>query len=116
MPVSATLASQELLRLSPKSRSPRDVFSANEGGGVAAPQGILTAFSAGPGHGSLATPSGPWGEGTCSQTAAASTSESQGDSRQHGLRWQGDKQGLGFWPEFIYPVVTSPLLLSTLSP
>jgi hypothetical protein len=58
MPVSTTVASQELLRLSPKSHSPCDVFSANEGG-VAAPQGILTAtFSAGPVHGSLATPSG----------------------------------------------------------
>jgi hypothetical protein len=62
MPVSATLASKELLRLSPKSRSLSnilsDIFSAYEGG-VAAPQGILTAtFSAGPVHGSPATPSG----------------------------------------------------------
>jgi hypothetical protein len=56
MPVSATLASQELLRPSPKSRS--SVFSADEGG-VAASQGILTAaLSAGPVHGSPATPSG----------------------------------------------------------
>jgi hypothetical protein len=53
MPVSATLASQELLRPSPKSPSPADE------GVVAASQGILTAaFSAGPVHGSPATPSG----------------------------------------------------------
>jgi hypothetical protein len=58
MPVSATLASQELLRPSPRSHSLCDVFSANEGD-EAAPQGILTAtFSAGPVHGSPATPSG----------------------------------------------------------
>jgi hypothetical protein len=50
------LASQELLRPSPKSRSPCNVFSANEGG-IAVPQEILTAsFSAGSVH--RATPSG----------------------------------------------------------
>jgi hypothetical protein len=42
MPVSSTLASQELLRPSPKSCSPCKVFSANEGG-TSVPQGILTA-------------------------------------------------------------------------
>jgi hypothetical protein len=58
MPVSATLASQELLRPSPKSCSLCDIFLANEWG-IAVPQGILTAaFSAGPVHGSPATPSG----------------------------------------------------------
>jgi hypothetical protein len=58
MPVSATLASQELLRPSPKSRSLWDVFSANEGV-ISMPQGILTAaFSAGSVHSSLVTPSG----------------------------------------------------------
>jgi hypothetical protein len=58
MPVSTTLASQELLRPSPKSCSPCDIFSADEGG-IGAPQGIHTAaFSAGPVHGSPATPSG----------------------------------------------------------
>jgi hypothetical protein len=47
MPVSATLASQGLLRPSPKSHSPCDAFWANEEG-IAVPQGILTAtFSAG---------------------------------------------------------------------
>jgi hypothetical protein len=56
------------------------------------------------------------GEGACSQAAAASMSGSQGDSWQHDLWCQRVEQGFGFWPEFIYPVVTSPLLLSTLSP
>jgi hypothetical protein len=57
-PVPATLASQESLRPSPKSRSPCDIFSV-DGGGVTVPQGILTAaFSAGPVHGSPGTPSG----------------------------------------------------------
>jgi hypothetical protein len=63
MPGCTTLASQELLRPSPKSCSPCDIFSADEGG-VAAPQGILTAsFSAGPVHGSPAAPSGHWEKG-----------------------------------------------------
>jgi hypothetical protein len=58
MPVSTTLASQELLRPSPKSCSLCAIFSAPEWG-IAVPQGILTtAFSAGPVHGSLGTPSG----------------------------------------------------------
>jgi hypothetical protein len=77
MPDSATLASQELLRPSPKSRSPCDVFSADEGG-IAAPQGILTAvFSAGPV--SRFTSDTQWwsGEEACSQEAAASTSGPQ---------------------------------------
>jgi hypothetical protein len=56
------------------------------------------------------------GEGALSQAVAASTSGSQGKLWQHGLWCQGGEQGFGFWPEFIYPVVTSPLLLSTLSP
>jgi hypothetical protein len=56
------------------------------------------------------------GEGARSQAAIASTSGPGGDSWQRGLRCQGDEQGFRFWPEFIYPVVTSPLLLSTLSP
>jgi hypothetical protein len=54
MPVSATLASQ-FTQTFPQAFF---VFSANDGG-VAMPQGILTAaFSAGPVHGSPATPSG----------------------------------------------------------
>jgi hypothetical protein len=74
--VSATLASQGLLRPSPKSRSPCNVFSADEGG-LAVPQGVLTAaFSAGPV--SRFTGNTQWllGEGACSQVAAASTSGS----------------------------------------
>jgi hypothetical protein len=63
MPVSATLASQELLRSSPKSCSLCDVISAVEGD-EAVPPGILTAaFSAFPVHGSLVTPSGRWEKG-----------------------------------------------------
>jgi hypothetical protein len=75
MPVSATLASQELLRPSPQSCSLCNAFSANEGD-VAAPQGILTAaFSAGPA--SQFTSDTQWssGEEACSQVAASSMSK-----------------------------------------
>jgi hypothetical protein len=74
MPVSVTLASQELLRPYPKSCSPWEVFSADEGG-IAVPQGILTAaFNAGPVSRFTGDAQWLWGEGARSQVAAASTS------------------------------------------
>jgi hypothetical protein len=81
MPVSVTLASQELLIPSPKSCSLCDVFSADEGD-LAAPQGILSAaFSAGPVRSSLATPSGRGEKG-------------------HAHKWQLPlRQGLGGTPD-----------------
>jgi hypothetical protein len=109
--VSATLASQELLRPSPKSHSPCDVFSADEGG-IAHPRG----FSQPP----------------CSQFTGGINGRGE---KGHAHKWQlpphqglgmdsdgvvsggqGGERGFGFWPEFIYPVVTSPPLLSVPSP
>jgi hypothetical protein len=117
MPVSSTLASQELLRLAPKSRSPWAIFSADEGG-IAAPQGILTAtFSAG--LVSRFTSNSQWslGEGAHAHKWQLPLCHGLGQTPDSVVsNGQGGKQGFGFWPEFIYPVVTSPLLLSTLSP
>jgi hypothetical protein len=74
MPVSATLAS--FTQTSPKSRSPCDAFSADEGG-VAVPQRILTAtFSAGPVSRFTSHTQWSLGEGAHSQAAAISMSES----------------------------------------
>jgi hypothetical protein len=101
----------------PKVSLTMDVFSANEGV-IAVPQGILTAdFGSGPRF----TGDTQWssGEGACSQAVAASTSGyplGGGGTLTAWSRCQGGEQGFGFWPEFICPVVTSPLLLSTLSP
>jgi hypothetical protein len=110
MPVSATLASQELLRPSPKSPSPADE------GVVAASQGILTAaFSAGPVHSSLATPSGHRRRGTLTSSGCLYVRVSGGLL----TAWSPMSIKLArLWvlASLIYPVVTSPLLLSTLSP
>jgi hypothetical protein len=116
MPVSTTLASQELLRPSPKSHSPCEVFSADEGG-VSVPQGILTAtFSAGPAHGPPVTPSGHWEKGQARKRQLPLHQGLWTDSDSMVSDGQGGEQGFGFWPEFIYPMVTSPLLLPALSP
>jgi hypothetical protein len=86
-------------------------------GDVSAPQLILTAaFIAGPVSRFTSDIQCMSGEGTRSQVAAASTSGSQADSDNVVSNGQGGEQGFGFWPEFIYLVVTSPLLLSALSP
>jgi hypothetical protein len=101
MPVSATLASQELLRPSPKSRSLCDVFSADERG-VSLPQGILTAtFSADPVHGSPARPSGRQEKGHAHKRRLPLHQGLGTDSDSVVSDGQGGEQGFGFWPEFI---------------
>jgi hypothetical protein len=116
MPFFTTIASQKLLRPSPKSRSPCNIFSTNEGG-VSAPQGILTAaFRAGPVHGSLVTHTDLREKGHAHKRWLPPCQGLRTDSDSMVSNGQGNEQGFGFWPEFIYPVVTSPLLLSTLSP
>jgi hypothetical protein len=116
MPVSATLASWELLISSPKSCSPCEVFSVDDRG-VAAPQGILTAaFSAGPVHSSPGTPSGHQKKGHTHKQQLPPHQGLRMDSDGMVSGGQGGKRGFGFQPEFIYPVVTSPPLLSALSP
>jgi hypothetical protein len=116
MPVSVTLASQELLTPSPKFHSLCDIFSADEEG-IAVPQGILTAaFSAGPVHGSLATPSGHQEKRHAHKRRLPLRQGLRTDCDSMVSGGLGGQRGFGFWPEFIYPVVTSPLLLSTLSP
>jgi hypothetical protein len=111
MPVSTTLASQGLLRPSPKSCSPCNIFSANSCT-PGDPHNRLQGRSS-----SQFTGNTQWslGEGACSQVAAAYTSGSRVDSDSMVSDGQGGEQGFGFWPEFIHPVVTSPLLLSRLS-
>jgi hypothetical protein len=99
----------------PQVFSPCNIFSAVEGGisvpqGISQPPSLQVQF-----HSSPATPSGhqkghahkwrlPLHQGLWTHSDSIVS-----DGR-------GGKQGFGFWPEFIYPVVTSPLLLSTLSP
>jgi hypothetical protein len=97
MPVSVTLASQELLRPSPKSRSPCDVFSANEGDEVV-PQGILTAaFSTDPVLRFTGDIQWLLGERAHSQAAAASTSKSRDRLWWRGLQQAGRRvRFLGF--------------------
>jgi hypothetical protein len=115
MPVCATLASQELLRHSPSLT--HCVTSSQLVGGISVPQGILTAsFSAGSVSGFTGDTQWWSREGVCSQAAPATTSGSRMDSDSVVSDGWGGEQGFGFWPEFIYTVVTSPLLLSTLSP
>jgi hypothetical protein len=79
MPVSATVASQELLRPSPKSRSPCEVFSADEGG-IAVPRDPHSRLQCR--SSSRFTGDTQWssGKGACSQAAAASMSGSLVDS------------------------------------
>jgi hypothetical protein len=116
MPVSATLSSQELLRPSPKSCSLCEVFSADEGG-ISVSQQILTAaFSAGPVHSSPVTPSGHREKGHIHKRQLPPCQGLGMDSDSMVSNGQGGKQGFGFWPEFMYHVVTSPILLSALSP
>jgi hypothetical protein len=76
-----------LLRPSPKSRSPWDAFSAHEGG-VAVPQGILTAaFSVGPVLRFAGNTQWSLGEGARSHAEGTSTSESQDGLWLCGLHW-----------------------------
>jgi hypothetical protein len=117
MPVSATLASQDLLRPSPK--SPHRVTSSQLVRGVYLhPRGssqlpsVQVQF-----HGSPATPSGHWEKGHAHkwwlplhQGLGMNSDSVVVSDGQEG------EQGFGLWPEFICPVVTSPLLLSALSP
>jgi hypothetical protein len=109
--VSASLASQELLGPFPKSHSPCNIFSANEGG-VSASQGILTAtLSAGPVHGSPGTLSGCREKGHTHKQRLLPHQGLGTDSDGVVSGRPGGKQGFGFWPGFIYPEVTSPCYL-----
>jgi hypothetical protein len=67
-------------------------------------------------HGSPAKPSGHQEKGHTDKRRLPRHQSIGVDSDSLVSDGQGGEQGFGFWPEFIYPVVTSPLLLSALSP
>jgi hypothetical protein len=116
MPVSATLVSQRLLRPSPKSCSPCVTFSADEGG-VAVPQGILTAFSAGSVLWFAGDTQWSWGEGGMVTSSGCLYIRASGRTLMAwSLAGEEASKVLGSGLSLYTWAVTAPLLLLALPP
>jgi hypothetical protein len=112
IPVSATLANQGLLRPSPKSCS-----VCQRGGVKLCPRGSLQPSAVQVQFcGLLATPGGHWKKGHADKWRLPLHQDLRMNSDGAVSGGWGGKRGLGFWPEFIYLVVTLPPLLSALPP